>query len=122
MTLYPKLITDALTKVRYPGSGKNLVEAGMIEDDIRIEGNKVSFSIVFEKPNDPFVKSVVKAAETAILTYVGSEVEIKGNIKVKSKQLERPEPERLLPQVKNIIAVSSGKGGWENLLLPPIWR
>lgn len=111
MTLYPKLITDALTKVRYPGSGKNLVEAGMIEDDIRIEGNKVSFSIVFEKPNDPFVKSVVKAAETAILTYVGAEVEIKGNIKVKSKQLERPEPERLLPQVKNIIAVSSGKGG-----------
>lgn len=111
MTLYPKLILDALSKVRYPGSGKNLVEAGMIEDDMRIEGNKVSFSIVFEKPNDPFIKSVIKAAETAILTFVSPDVDIKGNIKVKSVQLQRPEPEKLLPQVKNIIAVSSGKGG-----------
>lgn len=111
MTLYPKLILDALSKVRYPGSGKNLVEAGMIEDDIRIEGNKVSFSIIFEKPNDPFIKSVVKAAETSILTFVSPDVDIKGNIKVKSVQLQRPEPEKLLPQVKNIIAISSGKGG-----------
>lgn len=111
MTLYPKLILEALSKVRYPGSGKNLVEAGMIEDDMRIEGNKVSFSILFEKPNDPFIKSVVKAAETAILTFVSPDVDIKGNIQVKSRQLQRPEPEKLLPQVKNIIAVSSGKGG-----------
>lgn len=37
MTLYPKLILDALTNVRYPGTGKNLVEAGMVEDNIRIE-------------------------------------------------------------------------------------
>ena len=37
MTLYPKLILDALAQVRYPGNGKNLVEAGMVDDDIRIE-------------------------------------------------------------------------------------
>ena len=30
MTIYPKLITDALATVRYPGTGKNLVEAGMV--------------------------------------------------------------------------------------------
>ena len=41
MTLYPKLILEALEKVRYPGTGKNLVEAGMVEDNIRIEGSKV---------------------------------------------------------------------------------
>ena len=76
MALYPKLILDALATVRYPGTGKNLVEAGMVEDDIRIEGMKVSFSLIFEKPTDPFMKSVVKAAETAILTHVGKEVEI----------------------------------------------
>lgn len=111
MALYPKLILDALEKVRYPGTGKDLVSAGMVDEDIHIDGNKVSFSLVFEKPNDPFIKSVVKAAETAILTYVGEEVEIKGNIQVKAKQLARPEPAKLLPQVKNIIAISSGKGG-----------
>ena len=31
MALYPKLITDALSKVRYPGNGKDLVSAGMVE-------------------------------------------------------------------------------------------
>lgn len=111
MTLYPKLIMDALAKVRYPGTGKDLVTMGMVEDNIRIDGNKVSFSLLFEKPNDPFIKSVVKAAETAILTYVGEEVDIKGNITVDAKQAARPEPNKLLPEVKNIIAVSSGKGG-----------
>ncbi len=111
MALYPKLILEALEKVRYPGTGKDLVSAGMVDEDIHIDGNKVSFSLVFDKPNDPFIKSVVKAAETAILTYVGEEVEIKGNIQVKTKQLARPEPAKLLPQVKNIIAISSGKGG-----------
>ena len=111
MALYPNLILDALKNVRYPGTGKDIVSAGMVEDDLRIDGNKVTFSLVFEKPNDPFIKSVVKAAETAILTYVGEEVEIKGNISVKAKQLARPEPAKLLPQVKNIIAISSGKGG-----------
>jgi len=111
MKLYPKLIMDALEKVRYPGTGKDLVSAGMVEDDIRIEGMKVSFSLLFEKPNDPFIKSVIKAAETAILTYVSPEVEIKGNIHAVTPERLRPEPNKLLPDVKNIIAISSGKGG-----------
>ncbi len=111
MALYPNLILDALAQVRYPGTGKNLVEMGMVEDDMRIEGQKVTFSLLFEKPNDPFIKSVVKAAEAAITAFVGEPVDIKGNISVKAKQVERPEPAKLLPQVKNIIAVSSGKGG-----------
>lgn len=111
MQLYPKLILDALAKVRYPGNGKDLVANEMIEDDIRIDGNKVSFSIIFDKPTDPFIRSVVKAAETAILTFVSPEVNIKGNIAVKARQTARPNPENPLPDVKNIIAVSSGKGG-----------
>lgn len=111
MKLYPKLIMDALEKVRYPGTGKDLVSAGMIEDDIRIDGMKVSFSIIFEKPNDPFIKSVIKAAETAILTYISPDIEIKGNIRAIAPELVRPEPDELLPDVKNIIAISSGKGG-----------
>jgi len=111
MTIYPKLILDALVHVRYPGTGKDIVSSGMVQDNIRIEGNKVSFSLIFEKPNDPFAKSVAKAAEQAILTYIGEDVEIKGNIQIITKEVPKPKPTSILPNVKNIIAVSSGKGG-----------
>ena len=107
MTLYPKLILDALATVRYPGNGKNIVEAEMVADNIRIDGMKVSFSLIFEKPTDPFMKSVVKSAETAI--YISKDVEV--TIATESRQAARPEPGKMLPQVKNVIAVSSGKGG-----------
>ena len=112
MTIYPNLVLDALRTVRYPGTGKDIVEMGMVNDDIRIDGNRVSFSLTFEKPTDPFIKSVVKAAEAAILAHVGNEVDIKGNIGVKTAQ-DNPvrKIEKPLPGVKNIIAVSSGKGG-----------
>lgn len=111
MTLNPKLILNALVHVRYPGSGNDIVSAGMVQDDILIDGNKVSFSILFEKPNDPFAKSVVKAAEQAILTYIGENIDIKGNISIVMKEAPKPKPASILPNVKNIIAISSGKGG-----------
>lgn len=110
-TIYPNLILEALSKVRYPGTGQNLVEAGMVEDDIRIDGQKVSFSLIFDKPNSPFVKSVVKAAEAAILNYVGEDVEIRGNISVKLPEAPQKEERKLLPEVKNVVAIFSGKGG-----------
>lgn len=110
-TLYPNLILDALKTVRYPGNGKNIVELGMVADDMRIDGRKVEFSLEFEKPTDPFIKSVVKSAETAILTYVGADVDIKGNIHVKTRRSTPVKPVIPLPGVKNIIGVSSGKGG-----------
>ncbi|NDW10273.1 Mrp/NBP35 family ATP-binding protein [Dysgonomonas sp. 520] len=109
--VYPKLIIDALRNVRYPGTGKDIVEMGMVSDDIHIEGNKVSLSIIFEKQNDPFIKSVIKASETAILTFADSGIDIKGNIKPITKQAVPQAPPKLLPQVKNIIAITSGKGG-----------
>lgn len=110
-SIYPKLILDALRNVRYPGTGKDIVEMGMVSDDIHINGMKVSLSILFEKPNDPFMKSIIKAAETAILTYADPNIEIKGNIEARTPQVEQPKPAKLLPQVKNVIAISSGKGG-----------
>ncbi|OIP83441.1 MAG: sodium:proton antiporter [Porphyromonadaceae bacterium CG2_30_38_12] len=111
MTLYPKLILDALEHVRYPGTGKDIVSSGMVKDDIHIAGNKITFTLVFEKQNDPFTKSVVKAAETAILTYIADDIDIKGNIEVEMKQAPKPKKAEVLPKVKNIIAVFSGKGG-----------
>ena len=110
--LYPSLILDALRTVRYPGTGKDIVTMGMVEDDIRINGNKVSFSLIFPKKTDPFIKSIVKASEVAINTYIGPEVEIQGNIAVKTPEPEaKPKASEPLPGVKNIIGVSSGKGG-----------
>lgn len=108
--LYPALITEALRNVRYPGNGKDLVENNMVEDDIRIDGMNVSFSLIFDKSTDPFIKSVVKAAETAVKTYASENARIEGNISVKYRQ-NVEQPAKMLPGVKNIIGVSSGKGG-----------
>ena len=109
--MYPQQIIDALQHVRYPGTGKNLIEAGMLEDDIRISGLEVSFSLIFEKDNDPFRKSVVKAAETAIHTYVDENAAvhihtkfIKQNMAPKSDSVENL-------RANQVIAIHSGKGG-----------
>lgn len=109
--MYPQQIIDALQHVRYPGTGKNLIESGMLEDDIRISGLEVSFSLIFEKDNDPFRKSVVKAAETAIHTYVDENAAvhihtkfIKQNMAPKSDSVENL-------RATQVIAIHSGKGG-----------
>jgi ATP-binding protein involved in chromosome partitioning len=108
MHLYPKLILDALATVTYPGNKKNLVENEMVADNIRIDGMNVSFSIIFPRDTDPFIKSTIKAAETAIHYHVSKDVVVGITAEFQTK---RPEPDKLLPQVKNIVAVSSGKGG-----------
>ncbi|MBO4612190.1 MAG: Mrp/NBP35 family ATP-binding protein [Bacteroidaceae bacterium] len=110
MTIYPQLIIDALKTVRYPGTGKNIVEMEMVEDDMRISGLHVSFSLIFNKPTDPFLKSLVKAAEAAIHAYVSKDVEVE--IKTKSPQVDSSaQTVQDFSHLGNIIAVSSGKGG-----------
>lgn len=111
MTLYPNLIIDALKHVRYPGNGKDIVSLGMVEDDIRIDGDNVSFSLIFDRPTDPFIRSVVRAAETALTTYISGDVDVKDRIAVKFRQAAPEKKPDLLPGVKNIIGISSGKGG-----------
>lgn len=108
--MYPQQIIDALHTVRYPGTGNDLVTSGMLEDDIRISGLEVSFSLLFEKDNDPFIKSVVKAAETAIKTYVESNATVNIHLKYKKQNLA---PTQTKPAInaKHVIAVHSGKGG-----------
>jgi ATP-binding protein involved in chromosome partitioning len=109
MALYPNLIKEALSTVRYPGTGKDIISMDMLEDDIRIAGNTVSFSLIFEKPSDPFIKSIVKTAEAAIKMKAEEDVQV--TINVKARQAARPDDSKLLPGVKNVIAVASGKGG-----------
>lgn len=108
--MYPQQIIDALRHVRYPGNGKDLIESGMLEDDVRISGLAVSFSLIFDKPNDPFIKSVQKAAEVAVKTYVDANAVVSVHPKFR-KQTAPVSEDRPLPKVKHVIAVSSGKGG-----------
>lgn len=111
MKIYPALIIDALKEVRYPGNGKDIVENNMLADDIRIDGNKVSFSIMFEKPTDPFIKSVIRSAEATLKRKIGDELEIEGNITAVYPRPKAEEQEKPLKNVKHIIGISSGKGG-----------
>lgn len=97
-----KEIRDVLTEVKYPGTSKNIVELDMVQH-IRIEGDKVMFRLVFQKSNDPFVNSVRKKCEALLIDYKEVKIET-----VFMHDLERP---LSLEKVKNIIAVSSGKGG-----------
>lgn len=110
--MYPQQIIDALAHVRYPGTGKNFIESGMLEDDIRIQGFEVSFSLIFEKDNDPFQKSVLKAAETALKTYIDPNVVPH----IHTKYIRRQNTDRSADRVqtmhaKHVIAIHSGKGG-----------
>jgi len=109
--MYPQQIIDALQHVRYPGTGKNLIESGMLEDDIRISGLEVSFSLIFEKDNDPFRKSVVKATETAIHTYVDENAAVHIHTKfIKQNMVPKADSVENL-RAAQVIAIHSGKGG-----------
>jgi len=108
--MYPQQIIDALRHVRYPGTGKDLIESGILEDDIRISGLAVSFSLIFEKDTDPFIKSVIKAAETAVQTYVDNNASVTIHPKFRKQQMTETQP-RPYRDAKHIIAIHSGKGG-----------
>jgi len=113
MSYSNKQILDILRNVKHPEKQQDIVSLGMV-DDISIEGNKVSFSLLFKKQNDPFTNSIRKACVQAIEQELGEEVKIKGNISIKlpeSSKKQSQEEDHKLPGVKNIIAVASGKGG-----------
>ena len=113
MSYSNKQILDILRKVKHPEKQEDIVSLGMV-DDINIEGKKISFSLHLKKSNDPFINSIRKACVQAIEGELGEEAEIKGNISVKvpeKQKQEKTEDENMLPGVKNIIAIASGKGG-----------
>ena len=111
MAYYPAQIVEALRSVVHPEKGKDLVSLGMLEDDIRIDGKRVSFSLIFDRPNDPLAGVLKERAAAAVKRVLGPEVEIDGNVFVKIRQRPKAQEKAVLPGVKNVIAVASGKGG-----------
>ncbi len=109
MTIYPKLILEALSLVVHPEKGVNIVELGMVEDDIRIDGMRVSFSLIFDRPNDPMISYLKKECIRVLREKVAENIEIEDNIFVKIRKKEKKAEPTL--SIKNIIAVASGKGG-----------
>ena len=108
MPFSEKHVLEALQKVKYPGKDQNIVELGLIRN-IWSEDKKLGFTIVFERSNDPVIPSIRNACVKAMKKYLDPKVEIEGNIEIKAKQVI--ESQKILPGVKNIIAVASGKGG-----------
>ncbi|MBN2597049.1 Mrp/NBP35 family ATP-binding protein [Labilibaculum sp.] len=108
MSYTQKQVTDALRLVKFPGSDKDIMALDMVRN-IKIEGKKIGFDLVFQKSDDPNIITLKKLCVSAILKFVDKDAEIKGNIKVKAVHIV-DEP-GVLPNVKNIIAIASGKGG-----------
>jgi ATP-binding protein involved in chromosome partitioning len=108
MSLTAENVLKALQRVIHPESRKNIVELDMVRN-LTVEGKTVRFALQFSRPNDPFIQSMKKSCVSAIKSQLGEDVEIEGNIGTLVP--EREQPERILPGVKNIVAVASGKGG-----------
>jgi ATP-binding protein involved in chromosome partitioning len=95
--------------VQEPDLGKDLVTLNMIEDII-IDGNKVSFTIVLTTPACPMKDLMKSACENAIKLLVNKEAIITVGFTSKTTTT-RKKDDTILSKVKNIIAVVSGKGG-----------
>lgn len=102
-------ILDALRNVQEPDLGKDLVTLNMVQD-IEINGNDVSFTIVLTTPACPMKDMMGNASTNAIKLLVNKEANVKVNF-TSNTTTKRTDPGTILPKVKNIIAVVSGKGG-----------
>lgn len=104
----------ALRNVIDPESDRNIVEADMVKD-LTINTKKLSFVVQLKQFNSPFKNSLRKACQSALKGLVGESVEIEINfsaqIETKKVSLGRVDERKVLPEVKNIIAIASGKGG-----------
>jgi len=101
-------VLETLKAVIDPDLHQDIVKLGFVKD-IKIEGESIEFAIELTTPACP-VKDILQAqAETAVRSLEGvSNVSITMTSRVRQKQ---GKPEDLLPNVRHIIAVASGKGG-----------
>ena len=102
-------VMEALSNVQEPDLGKDLVTLNMIQD-LEIDGNNVSFTIVLTTPACPMKEMMQNACINAIKLLVNKDALVKVNF-TSNTTTKRTDPGTVLPKVKNIIAVVSGKGG-----------
>lgn len=102
-------ILQALSNVQEPDLGKDLVTLNMVKD-IEINGNEVSFTVILTTPACPLKEMIGTACVNAIKLLVNKEASVKVNFTSHTSS-KRTDTQTILPRVKNIIAVVSGKGG-----------
>ena len=109
MAISNEQILKALESVQEPDLKKSIVELNLVSD-IQIQENKISFTLKVHNPALHNKKKIEEACAFAIERFVGKEYSTMVN--VIPLPVDRPnELRKVLPNVKNIIAISSGKGG-----------
>lgn len=108
MEIQKEKITEVLKGIRHPESKEDIVSMGMVQDVTYREG-ELWMSLHFSKANDPFIQSIKKASVRAINIAFGKDTLKPAHLQVVVPETS-PAPE-VLPGVKNIVAVASGKGG-----------
>jgi ATP-binding protein involved in chromosome partitioning len=100
-------VLKALSTVQEPDLKQDLVTLNMVKDVV-VEGNQVSFTVVLTTPACP-LKELIRSSCIAAVQKIDPALQITVNLtaSVTSTRLNGP----LLPGVKNIIAIGSGKGG-----------
>lgn len=102
-------ILEALSTVQEPDLGRDLVTLNMVQD-IVIEKFYVSFTIVLTTPACPLKDKLKNDCINAIKTMVSKDAVVKVNF-TSNTTTKRSDSGAILPKVKNVIAVVSGKGG-----------
>lgn len=102
-------VLEALSNVQEPDLGKDIVTLNMVKD-IEIDGNAVSFTVVLTTPACPMKDMIRNACVNAVRLLVNKEAEVTVNFTANTTTM-RNDAATVLPRVKNIIAVVSGKGG-----------
>lgn len=107
MNITKEKILDALRNVEDPDLKKDLVTLGMVKD-IEIEGINIAFTIVLTTPACPMKELIKRNCEKAITDFVDRDAVVKVNM---TATVTTQRTGNVLPNVKNIIAIASGKGG-----------
>ncbi|WP_153796769.1 Mrp/NBP35 family ATP-binding protein [Foetidibacter luteolus] len=102
-------ILSALSNVQEPDLGKDIVTLNMVKD-IVIDGDNVSFTVVLTTPACPLKDMIQTACVNAVKLLVSKQAVVKVNF-TSNTNTNRKDAGQVLPGVKNIIAVVSGKGG-----------
>ncbi len=102
-------VLKALSNVQEPDLGKDLVTLNMVQD-VAVDGKNVSFTVVLTTPACPLKEMIERACVNAIHLLVDKEAVVTVNMTSKTSS-NRKDNKEVLPGVKNIIAVVSGKGG-----------
>ena len=104
-------ILKILTNVIEPDLKRSIVELGLV-NDIHVEGNKISFIVKISSPTMNSKKIVKDACLESLLQSLGSDIKVDIDMQALPGFKDRaPELRTILPGVKHIIAIASGKGG-----------